>query len=442
MDQMKVLSLAWKYHPAITSGVGVACEGLNNALSRLVDLTVIYPNVSSVRIDEEVILSVEDLTEEQIKVIAEEYVKIQEDGSFELPLRLDPYFVSSTKSKHSSEGLIRKSKPGKKTIQKLRKKEVKAIKTTEKLLYEDVDVFGEHVQEKIYLYNRLVQELAWNLHFDVIHAHDWMTFLAGIQLKDRFQKPLVMHVHSLEYDRVGHKDVAWVYDIERFAMSKADVVITSSEYTKGIIESNYGLSGNRIKVVYNALTPSDIVKPEYDGFKGNFKVLFAGRIDGNKGIEYFIDIARAVLKKAKDVDFVVVGRGKGDVDFKKIDGFEDIEKNFHYLGFVEREELFGLYENCDVLCMPSISEPFGLTAIEAAHIGLPVILSSRTGAAEILNKTLTADFWNIEKFSSYILSLRNNSKLRKRIIELNKQSVADLSWDNSATRVTKIYEGL
>jgi glycogen(starch) synthase len=431
MNQMKALSLAWKYHPAITSGVGVACEGLNNALSRLMDLTVIYPNVSSVRIDEEVILSVEDLTEEQIKVIAEEYVKIREDGSFELPLRLDPYFVSSAQSKHSSEGLIRKSNSGEKIQKKLRWKEVKAIKTTEKLKYEDVDVFGEHVQDKIYLYNRLVEELAAGIQFDVIHAHDWMTFLAGIQLKDRFQKPLVMHVHSLEYDRVGHKDVAWVYDVERFAMSKADVVIAGSEYTKGIIESNYGLSANKIKVVYNALTPSDITEPNYDGFKGNFKVLFAGRIDGNKGIEYFVDIAIEVLKKTEDVDFVVVGPGNQDVDFQKIKGFKEVKNHFHYLGFVKREELFGLYKTCDVLCMPSISEPFGLTAIEAAYVGLPVILSSRTGAAEILSNTLTADFWNIGKFSSYILALKNNSKLRKRIIALNKQSVADLSWVNS-----------
>jgi glycosyltransferase involved in cell wall biosynthesis len=195
-------------------------------------------------------------------------------------------------------------------------------------------------------------------------------------------------------------------------------------------------------VVYNALTPSEIVKPDYDGFKGNFKVLFAGRIDGNKGIEYFVNIAKEVLKKAKDVDFIVVGRGKRDVNFMKVDGFKEIKKNFHYLGFVEREELFGLYQTCDVLCMPSISEPFGLTAIEAAHIGLPVILSSRTGAAEILNNTLTADFWDIDKFSSYILSLRNNEKLCKRIIALNKLSVADLSWDNSAIRIKKIYEGL
>ncbi len=420
----------------------MACEGLNNALSSLVDLTVIYPKVSTIQINEEVILTVDDLTEEQLKIITEEYVKIQEDGSFELAVRLDPYFVSKKTTAYKKENIEKNTKTSEHKIYKTKNKEIKSTRTTEKLLYDDVDIFGENVKDKVFLYNRLVEELTWNMQFDVIHAHDWMTFLAGISLKDRNNKPLVLHVHSLEYDRVGHKDVAWVYDIERYAMSKADVVIAGSEYTKGIIESNYGLSGNKIKVVYNALTKTEVSKPDYKGFKGDFKVLFAGRIDGNKGIEYFVEIAREVLRKTKGVDFVVVGRGKGDVDFEKINGFDEIKDNFHYLGYVERDELFGLYDSCDVLCMPSISEPFGLTAIEAAHVGLPVILSSKTGAAEILKDTLKANFWDIQQFSSYILALKKNERLRKRIIALNKRSVADLSWTNSALRVKNIYQEL
>lgn len=414
---MKILSLAWKYHPAITSGVGVACEGLNNALSKIVDLTVIYPSVSKIQVEEEEILSIEDLTEEQIREISEDYIQVLEDGNFEVAVRLDPYFVSKKSQSEKSAKNQKDRKVSVSTIKNKEIKQIKSIKKVEKLLYDDVDVFGEQVKDKIFLFNKLVGELSWNLQFDIIHAHDWMTFLAGIHLKDHFHKPLVLHVHSLEYDRVGHKDVAWVYDIERFAMSKADVVISGSDYTKGIIESNYGLSGNKIKVVYNALTPSEIKSPQYNRFNGNFKVLFAGRIDGNKGIAYFINIAREVLNKSKDVDFVVVGRGKGEVNFEEIDGFAEVKDHFHYLGFVEREELFGLYQSCDVLCMPSISEPFGLTAIEAAHMQLPVILSSKTGATEILKDTLIADFWNIQKFSTYILSLKNNHKLRSRIIK-------------------------
>lgn len=434
---MKVLSLAWKYHPAITSGVGVACEGLNNALSKIVDLTAIYPSVSKIRVEEEIVFSGEDLTEEQLKSITEDYVEITENGDFEIAVRLDPYFTSHVQQTKIAQQIIDKTTEEK--IYVKTQQNEKSVRVTEKLIYDDVDVFGENVKDKIYLYNRLVETLAWNIPFDVIHAHDWMTFLAGIYLKDKFHKPLVLHVHSLEYDRVGHKDVAWVYDIERFAMSKADMVIAGSEYTRGIIEGSYGLSTNKVRVVYNALTPSTIKLPSYGGFKGKFKVLFAGRIDGNKGLEYFIEIARSVLKKSKDVDFIVVGRGKRNVIFEKINGIREIENNFHYLGFVERDELFGLYQTCDVLCMPSISEPFGLTAIEAASMGLPVILSSKTGAAEILNRTPTADFWDIERFSKLILAFKKDRKMRDQVIDMNKKSIEDLSWDKSAQRVKNVF---
>ncbi len=434
---MKVLSLAWKYHPAITSGVGVACEGLNNALSKIVDLTAIYPTVSKIRVVEEIIFSGEDLTEEQLKSITQDYVEMTENGNFEIALRLDPYFTSHNQPMKNTPQKVEKTVEEKVYLKTQRNE--KSVREKEKLIYDDVDVFGENVKDKIYLYNRLVETLAWNIPFDIIHAHDWMTFLAGIYLKDRFHKPLVLHIHSLEYDRVGHKNVAWVYDIERFAMSKADMVIAGSEYTRGIIESNYGLSTNKVRVVYNALTPSIIKPPSYHGFQGKFKVLFAGRIDGNKGLEYFIEIARAVLKKSKDVDFIVVGRGKRNVIFEKINGFGEIEKNFHYLGFVERDELFGLYQACDVLCMPSISEPFGLTAIEAASMGLPVILSSKTGAAEILNRTPTADFWDIPRFSKLILDFKNDRKMREHVIAINKESIENLSWEKSAQLVKSVF---
>jgi glycogen synthase len=145
------------------------------------------------------------------------------------------------------------------------------------------------------------------------------------------------------------------------------------------------------------------------------------------------------LKSRKDVDFIVVGRGKGDVKFDLIKGFNEIAHNFHYLGFVERDELFGLYQTCDVLCMPSISEPFGLTAIEAASMGLPVILSSKTGAAEILNRTPTADFWDIPRFSKLILDFKNDRKMREQVIAINKESIENLSWEKSAQLVKSVF---
>lgn len=436
---MKVLSLAWKYHPSITSGVGVACEGLNNSLSKIVDLTVIYPKVSSIQVVEEVILSSKDLTDHQREQIEEEYVELVKEGVIELAVRLDPYFVSKQKKyedQFQSVSSKKKKEIGDST------QDIKIKKVTEKLLFDDVDVFGESVKDKIFLYNRLVEELSENLQFDIIHAHDWMTFLAGIALKNKYQKPLVLHVHSLEYDRVGHKDASWVYDIERFAMSKADIVISVSNYTKGIIESNYGLSQNHIRTIYNAVTLPENIRIDKNIGKHKFKVLFAGRIDGNKGIEYFIELAKLILKKSVNIEFIVVGRGKGNVNFEEIDGFNEVKDNFNYLGFVERDALFELYSSCDVLCMPSISEPFGLTAIEAAYMELPVVLSKKTGVSEILKRTPTADFWDTKKFAHHVLSIIQNPQLRSRIIAKNKEDIEDLSWDKSAQDILKIFKNL
>ena len=435
---MKVLSLAWKYHPFITSGVGVACEGLNNELSKLVDLTVIYPTVTKTLVKEEILLGSKDLTVEQKKRIEEEFIIHLENGNFELGVGLDPYFITNQIQKKTT---VKKELSETPEISKVTY-EIRTHKITEKLLFDEVDVFGEHVQDKIFIYNRLVEMLAENLEFDIIHAHDWMTFLAGIALKDKYHKPLVIHVHSLEYDRVGHKDVSWVYQIERFSMSKADMVIAASDYTKGIIESNYGLSCNHIHTIYNAITLPDSIMISGVNKKRNFKILFAGRIDGNKGIEYFMEIARHIIRKSKNVEFIVVGKGKGKIRFDKIAGYKEIASNFRYLGFVERDMLFSLYHDCDVLCMPSISEPFGLTAIEAAYMGLPVVLSTKTGASEILKRTPKADFWNTAKFADHILSIKRNPKLRQRIIDNNKEDISKLSWESSAFKVVELFKSL
>lgn len=437
---MRVLSLAWKYHPFLTSGVGVACEGLNNALSKLVHLTVIYPKVSNIQITEEIVYGSDSLSEEQRTQIEHEYYKLVEDDAIELAVRLDPYFVSS-KYKYKDKFNVRRKEGVEKDQSKLGK-ETKYKKITKKLLFDEVDVFGESVKDKIFVYNRMVEELAKDLHFDIIHAHDWMTFLAGIALKNKYHKPLVLHVHSLEYDRVGHRDASWVYDIERYAMSKADKVIAASDYTKGIIESNYGLSQNHIKTIHNAVTvPDKIAESKFDTTK-KFKILFSGRIDGNKGIEYFIEIAMHILQKLADVEFIVVGRGNGNAKFNELNGFNEVEKKFIYLGFVEREKLFQLYGSCDVLCMPSISEPFGLTAIEAAYVGLPVVLSKKTGASEVLKRTPMAEFWETEKFASHVISLLQKDSFRERVISNNKKDVAKLSWTKSAKKVLKIYKDL
>jgi len=440
MDQPHILSLAWKYHPAITSGVGVACEGLNNALSSRTHLTVIYPNISKIQHKREVLLSKDNLTEIQRQLIFDEYKNLTQYTSFELPVMLDPYFVSTNVDIEQKKVTMQKATEA--TTIKNEQELIKIDEVYDELLYDDVDVFGENVRDKIFIYNRLVEELAGSIQFDLIHAHDWMTFLAGIKLKEHYHKPLVLHVHSLEYDRVGHKDVSWVYGVERYAMSKADLVVTASEYTKGIIEDSYGLSGHKIHVIHNAVTPPLKIQKSKLPKNHKFRVLFAGRIDGTKGIEYFLQIAGQAIRQSKEFEFLIAGKGIHGLKFEDIEGYKELKPYIKFLGFVEREELFGIYQSCNVLCMPAISEPFGLTAIEAAYVGLPVILSSKTGAAEILHETPKADFWDIAKYADYLVSLKNDPRFREKVIRNNKAALANLSWDTAAGRVLELYKML
>lgn len=153
-------------------------------------------------------------------------------------------------------------------------------------------------------------------------------------------------------------------------------------------------------------------------------------------------IARNVLQRTDNAEFIVVGRGKGKVSFDKIDGFNEIAPHFKYLGYVERELLFSLYQNCDLLCMPSISEPFGLTAIEAASMSLPVVLSTKTGASEVLHRTPKANFWDTEIFANHIISIKNNRKLRETIIQHNLEDVASLSWTSSAQQIHTLFNSI
>jgi len=438
MNQPHILSLAWKYHPAITSGVGVACEGLNNALSSHTHLTVIYPNISKIQHKKEVILSKENLTDAQRQLIYDEYKSLAQFSAFELPVLLDPYFVPVTSDTGKKDISIQKATEA--AAAKNEKGLIKIDEVYDELLYDDVDIFGENVRDKIFAYNRLVEELAGGIKFDLIHAHDWMTFLAGIKLKERFHKPLILHVHSLEYDRVGHKDVSWVYGVERYAMSRADLVITASEYTKGIIEESYGLSGHKIHVVHNAVTPPDLTHVTSLPKNHKFRVLFAGRIDGAKGIEYFLQIAGHAIRRSKEFEFIIAGKGLQGLKLENIEGYKELKPYLKFLGFVEREELFGIYQSCDALCMPAISEPFGLTAIEAASVGLPVILSSKTGAAEILFETPKADFWDIAKYADFLISLKDDPKYREKVIRNNKAALSNLSWDKAADKVLELYK--
>jgi glycosyltransferase involved in cell wall biosynthesis len=435
MRNLKILMLGWGNKAYIHSGLGVACYNLCKALSKKVKISLIIPvferafelenidliSLGSIKIPEK---SVSENKEEKEEEQTEE---VQLAELIEIPIELQPYLSPTSGSTLLKE--LKKVKAGRK------EKNVKTQKSSE---YKDDDLGDSELLDKVLEYARIVEEKSKHIDFDIIHAHDWMTFLAGIYVKNATGKPLVLHIHSLDYDRVGGSNRSWVFNIERYAMSRADKVISVSQYTAGIIFSRYGLSSNKVKVVHNAIDPEDTFRLPSES---NQKiVLFVGRITGMKGPKYFLQVAAAVYKKYKNVRFIMVGVGDELQEIRESEIYKDLKERIDLKGFVDPEELKLIYSLTDVYCLPSVSEPFGLTALEAAQFGIPVVLSTGSGVSEVLTSALTADFWDIDKMSGHIISLLSNEKLRRKQINAGYKDIENTSWAKAANEIVKVYK--
>lgn len=234
------------------------------------------------------------------------------------------------------------------------------------------DLYGVDVFEKVNYYSEIVKRIAANLSFDIIHVHDWMTCPAGIMLKEVSGKPLVLHIHSLTYDRLGPEKIDWIYKIEK-ALRKANMIIPVSQYTGNIIHEFYKISPRKIFPVHNGI---ENVKP----FKSekNFPeklILFLGRVTMQKGPEFFLEAATRIIENNEKVRFVVAGKGDKLQEIIESGAYSELSHKIHFTGFLKRSEVQYILSITDIFCMPSVSEPFGLTALEAVQFGIPVILS-------------------------------------------------------------------
>jgi glycosyltransferase involved in cell wall biosynthesis len=279
--------------------------------------------------------------------------------------------------------------------------------------------------------------IALTKEFDVIHAHDWMTMIAGMEIKARTGKPLVVHVHSLEYDRSGEDSRGWVYQVEKKGMESADVLMPVSEYTAKIIEEHYKIDKNKISTVHNGIRKVTPFRSE-PKFPEKI-VLFVGRLTRQKGPEHFLDIASKVIEKEKNVRFIMAGTGDYYRQLLEKSAYRELSDRFHLTGFLNSEKLNNLLSMSDVYCMPSVSEPFGLSAVEAVQFGVPCVISKQSGVAEVLNGSLKFDFWDITKASDYIINLLSDNTLRDRVVSDGQRDLQHISWDISAEKVINAY---
>jgi glycosyltransferase involved in cell wall biosynthesis len=390
----------WEFPPHNSGGLGTACFGLTKALSReSTDVVFVLPKKVPV-----------NTSHAKLVFANEKSIKVRHIDSI-----LYPYITSETYSD-----------------------EVRNLKD---------EVYGLSLMEEVKRYARKAGAIAVSENCDVIHAHDWLAFLAGIEAKRATGKPLVVHVHATEFDRTGGTGVnSEVYAIEKQGLEEADAVIAVSGWTKNILISKYGVPPEKIQVVHNGIDTDDhkIVSHKIESLKraGNKIVLFVGRITLQKGPDYFIRAAKRVLEYRPDTLFVVSGSGDMECQMIRQAAESGIGDKVIFAGFLRGDELSGIYQSADLYVMPSVSEPFGITPLESLMNGTPVLISKQSGVAEVLTHVLKTDFWDTEDMADKIISVLDHRPLYESLRENGGREVERNSWRNAAMKCINIYQRL
>ena len=301
--------------------------------------------------------------------------------------------------------------------------------------------YPDNLVEEINNYSICAGVVARTIDFDVIHSHDWLTYPAGIHAKQVSGKPLVIHVHATEFDRSRGKPNPTVFGIEKDGMNNADHIITVSNLTRNTVINNYGIDPSKVTTVHNAvtpLTPEQLNVPEH---KSKDKVVtFLGRITMQKGPEYFVEAAYKVLKNNPNVRFVMAGSGDMMNKMILLAAERGISDRFHFPGFQKGSQVYEMLKASDVYVMPSVSEPFGISPLEAMQMGVPSIISKQSGCAEILNNCIKVDYWDIHAMADAIYSICANDSLFNYLKEEGKREVDQITWEKVGLWIRELYE--
>lgn len=399
-SRIKVLMFGWEFPPHNSGGLGVACLGLTRALLHQgIEVTFVLPNKV-------------DLDYDYMKIIfaSDAPIKIRH-----IDTALDEYVTSKS--------------------------------YREKMGIKYNNMFGSTLLEEVRRYALAAREIAENEEFDIIHAHDWLSFLAGVQAKEVSAKPLVTHVHATEFDRTGGNGVNKdVYDIEKEGMNKSDAIIAVSGFTKKMITQHYGIAHSKVSVVHNGVDDfesTETIEENLAALKKNYKIiLFVGRLTLQKGPDYFLKTAKKVLEYEKDVLFLITG--SGDMKNKLVREAAElgISDRVIFTGFLRGEKLKRVYKAADLVVMPSVSEPFGITALESLINGSPVLISKQSGVSEVVLHALKADFWDVDEMTNKVVAVLQHSSLASTLKQNGFMEVQNINWEEAAKKTKGIYQNL
>ena len=300
--------------------------------------------------------------------------------------------------------------------------------------------YPDNLLEEINNYSIVAGVIARTVPCDVIHSHDWLTYPAGIHAKQVTGKPLVIHVHATDFDRSRGNVNPTVYGIERDGMNNADHIITVSELTRRTVIEKYGQDPAKVTTVHNAVEP---LSEEIRNIKvehGKDKVItFLGRITMQKGPEYFVEAASMVLHKTHNVRFVMAGSGDMMEKMIRLAADRDIADRFHFTGFLRGRQVYEMLAASDVYVMPSVSEPFGISPLEAMQMGCPSIISKQSGCAEILENVIKVDYWDIHAMADAMFALVNYPALHNHLRDNGLAEIDTIQWKKAGAKVINIY---
>ncbi len=442
---VRVLMLGWEYPPRFAGGLGKACQGLSQALAKAgAQVFFVLPTFP------------ERKTERHLEVVGARECLLEAGWDVDAPTRsvsLEEEEVTFIRSEaklfpygmHPSDPVPKRIMSAFESLD-IEKRTAPVFGApvgfrsgTSGGAKANQEIYGKNLWSEIEKFSFTVRHLADSHEVDCVHAHDWMTFPAAFEFQRATGVPVFLHVHATEYDRSGESVNRDVFQIEREGFRRSTHIFAVSRYTAGIVERFYGVPKQKISVVYNApedhakqvsASPDDPREPQ---------VVFLGRLTFQKGPDHFLRAAAIVSGLDKKAKFIYCGTGDM-LDWLRKQAHElGIEKRVHFAGFVDPAGVDQILQRSKVLVMPSVSEPFGLVALEAIHCGIPVILSKQSGVREVLPRALQVDFWDHEKLADQILAALRLPALSNQLVYDGMELIQHLSWEKSAQRVLRGY---
>ena len=415
--RMKVLMFGWEFPPHILGGLGTASYGITAGLAKQPDMQITFCIPKPWGDEDKSFMNIIGLSETPIvwRDVDYDYVK-QRLGN-----KMSPEQYYALRDHIYADFSYRQ--------------------TNDLGCIEFSGRYPDNLHDEINNYSIVAGVIARQQEYDIIHAHDWLTYPAGIHAKHVSGKPLVIHVHATDFDRSRGNVNPTVFAIEKDGMENADHIMTVSELTRRTVIDKYGISPDKVTTVHNAVIPlSDELLNLPRREKKDKVITFLGRITMQKGPEYFVEAAAKVLQKNKHVRFVMAGSGDMMDAMIKLAAKRNIADRFHFTGFLRGKQVYEMLADSDVYVMPSVSEPFGISPLEAMEMGVPSIISKQSGCAEILDNVIKTDYWDIDAMADAMHALTTYPALHRELRDRGIEEIHGITWEKAGKKVIDIYK--